>query len=393
MERKEFIKICGLLGLSIPLYSVMNSCGSDDDETADTNDFIIIVGAGVAGMTAAYLLTQKGINCKIMEASTTYGGRIKTTKSFVDFPISLGAEWLHTSVSELSEIVNNTNTQISTQTQGYQSQDQVGYFDNGSLSFKPIFTEFGSDFEDRKFINSSWFDFFDEYIVPSISSKMTFNKEVVSIDFNGDKVKLIDNDGQNYESDKVIVTVPLKILQEGRVTFNPSLPSLHKNAIQNAPIWGGIKVFIEFSSNFYPTYLTFPDSETNTGLRVYYDASYGQNSSSNVLGLVALGAQAQQYQQLSGTNLRDYILNELDDVFNGLATQNYSKHIVQDWSNEPFIKAAYLADTAASNISLDLSESINNKIFFAGEAYTKEDDWGAVHNAVRSARDVINEII
>lgn len=392
MDRKEFIKICGLLGLSIPFQTVLSSCNKDDNEPVNNNDSIIIIGAGVAGMTAAYLLAQKGINFQIIEASSTYGGRIKRTTSFVDFPIPLGAEWLHTSASELSIIVNNSSIQINTQLQGYQSQNQVGYFENGNLTFSPIFTEFGNDFEDKKFVNSSWLDFFEEYIVPSISSKMIFNKQIASINYSGSKVILTDNTGQNYESEKVIVTVPLKILQENIISFNPTLPTTHTSAIQNAPIWGGIKVFIEFSTKFYPSYLTFPDSETNAGQRVYYDASHGQNSSANVLGLVALGAQAEQYQNLSGNALKNYILDELDTVFGGLATTNYIQHIIQDWSSEPFIKAAYLADIATSEISENLSTSVANKVFFAGEAYTKEDDWGGVHNAARSARDVINEI-
>lgn len=392
MDRKEFVKICGLLGLSIPFHSVLSSCDKDDDESITNTDSIVIIGAGVAGMTAAYLLAQKGIDFKILEASSTYGGRIKRTTSFVDFPIPLGAEWLHTAVSELTDIVNNPATQINTQLQGYQSQNQVGYFENGNLTFGPIFTEFGNDFEDKKFVNSSWFDFFEQYIVPSISSKMIFNKQITSINYIGSKVLLADSLGQNYEADKVIVTVPLKILQEGIISFTPTLPLLHTSAIQNAPVWGGIKVFIEFSTNFYPTYLTFPDSETNTGQRVYYDASHGQSSSANVLGLVALGTQAQPYQNLTGNALKNYILNELDTVFGGIATPNYIQHIVQDWSNEPFIRSAYLADTAASEISEILSNSVDNKVFFAGEAYTKEDDWGGVHNATRSARDVINEI-
>ena len=160
MNRKEFIKMCGLLGLSIPFQTVLSSCNKDDNEPVNNNDSIIIIGAGVAGMTAAYLLAQKGINFQIIEASSTYGGRIKRTTSFVDFPIPLGAEWLHTSASELSTIVNDSSIQINTQLQGYQSQNQVGYFENGSLTLSPIFTEFGSDFEDKKFINSSWLDFF-----------------------------------------------------------------------------------------------------------------------------------------------------------------------------------------------------------------------------------------
>lgn len=156
---------------------------------------------------------------------------------------------------------------------------------------------------------------------------------------------------------------------------------------------GGVKVFLEFSQKFYPAYLTFSDSETNAGQRIYYDAAFGQNSSFNILGLVALGQQAALYQELTGDAQRDYILNELDAVFNGLASQNYVKHVVQDWDDEPYIRSAYLADIASSNISSRLSQSIDQKVYFAGEAYTQEDDWGGVHNATQSARDVINEFV
>ena len=393
MTRKEFIKISGLLGISIPLQSMLISCKKETLEPTDFNGSVLIIGAGAAGMAAGHLLAQNGIDFQILEASNTYGGRMKRTTSFVDFPIPLGAEWLHVAENELTNILNDTSTQISTQFLSYQAEDSIGYYENGNLTYSSLSTEFGNDFIDKKFINSTWFDFFEEYIVPSVSSKMNLNTQIVSVDYQGDKVIATDSNGQTYESDKIIITVPLKVLQEGDITFLPELPSSHKNAVEDAPIWGGLKVFLEFSQSFYPLYLTFPDSETNAGQRIYYDAAYGQNSSSNVLGLVALGAQANQYQELTENAQKDYILNELDDIFNGLASQTYIKHIVQDWDNEPYIRSAYLADIAASSISNRLSKSINEKVYFAGEAYTQNDDWGGVHNATQSARDAINEFV
>ena len=158
-------------------------------------------------------------------------------------------------------------------------------------------------------------------------------------------------------------------------------------------MWGGFKAFFEFTNKFYPVLLSFADSETNAGQRLYYDASYGQNSNRDVLGLFSVGQQAEQYQNLSGNAQRDYILNELDQVFNGAATSNYIKHIVQNWNAEPHIGAAYLADVASSSTSTTLATPIDNKVFFAGEAYTSFDDWGSVHSAARAARDAVRSVL
>ncbi|MBD0403716.1 NAD(P)/FAD-dependent oxidoreductase [Flammeovirga sp. EKP202] len=392
MTRKEFIKVCGILGVSLPFQTVIASCNNDNTVTpSGFSDSVLIIGAGVAGMSTGYLLAQNGIDFKIIEASATYGGRVKHNTTFADFPIPLGAEWLHVDRSDLDAIVNDTSIQIVTQTQGYNGSDVIGYYD-GTYSLSPLAKEFGN-FEDQKFINSSWLDFFETYIVPSIQSNFIFNTPITSINYEGDKVVVNNNNGASYEADKVVVTVPLKILQMDTITFTPALSDSKQKAIQDATVWGGIKVFIEFTEKFYPVYLTFPDTETNEGQRLYYDASYAQNSSRNIIGLFAVGEQAKQYQSLSEEVLRDFILNELDTIFEGKASSNYINHIVQNWDDEPYISAAYLADNTSSRISRILSASVQDKIYFAGDAYTQENDWGAVHNAARSARDVVEEIV
>ena len=52
---------------------------------------ILIVGAGVAGITAGHLLAEHGVEFEIFEASATYGGRVRKVDDFVDFPIDLGS--------------------------------------------------------------------------------------------------------------------------------------------------------------------------------------------------------------------------------------------------------------------------------------------------------------
>ena len=382
--------MCSVLGLS--LHPALDASDSAKQLKASsklsTTNSVLIIGAGAAGLAAGYQLAQAGVDFQILEAASAYGGRMKRTTAFTDFPIPLGAEWLHVAKTELENIINDRDVEITTQTQKYDPQDSYGFYERGVLTVDTL-----SDFSDLKFVNSSWFDFFEAFVVPSLRSKIQLNTQVTAVDYQHKKIVVTDQNDISYKADKVIVTAPLKILQDGDIHFTPELPADKREAIKNAVVWGGIKVFIEFSEKFYPTLLETPDSETNQGQQAYYDAAYGQNTTANILGLFAVGKQAQRYQALSGEALRDFILAELDEMFDGIASQTYVKHIVQNWSEEPFIRSAYLSSVAPIGISRALSRSIEDKLFFAGDAYTQDDDWGAVHNATQSARAVIKEIV
>jgi len=52
-----------------------------------------------------------------------------------------------------------------------------------------------------------------------------------------------------------------------------------------------------------------------------------------------------------------------------------------------------MTDYADSQTVSKLSESIDNKIYFAGGAYTSGDDWVSVHTAAQSAKEAVQELI
>jgi len=102
------------MGVSLPLLSsvLLQSCGTESlifpilDSSFKGN--VIIIGAGAAGMYAGYLLKQNGIEFKILEASSVYGGRLKKAENFANFPLDLGAEWIHVDPKILGEIANKS---------------------------------------------------------------------------------------------------------------------------------------------------------------------------------------------------------------------------------------------------------------------------------------------
>ncbi len=365
MTRKEFLKICAILGIGLPLQSAVLSCGKDNGPNITFSGKVIIIGAGAGGLSAGYFLQQQGVDFEIIEASSMYGGRMKVDTNFANFPIPLGAEWLETNSNIFSEIVNDASIAVEVETV--------------------------PDAPDRKFVNSSWFNFFDEYIVPSIASKIRYNTPVESIDYSGDQV-LVNTPNEQWSADKVIVSVPLKILQDGDLSFIPSLPQAKQDAINEPTIWEGFKAFFEFSNKFYSGEYVYNINPSSDGQKIYYDAALGQNTTKNIMGLFVVGKPALDYIALSGDALRDFMLSEIDGIYANQATPNYIKHLTQDWNNEPYIKSGYMTDYADWRTVRTLGESVANKVYFAGGAYTDGEDWVSVHTAAQSAKRAVEAL-
>ena len=228
--------------------------------------------------------------------------------------------------------------------------------------------------------------------MPSVATNIKYNKIVESIDYSGPQI-IIKTANEEFTADRVIVSVPVKILQNGAIDFIPTLPNDKTEAINNVTVWDGCKAFIEFSEKFYPTFVAFDIQPEEAGQKLYYDAAYGQNTNQNILGLFAVGTGTLPYVQLSETELINFILEELDGIFNGQASINYVKHIFQNWNEEPFANGAYIYDNENWQRVRTLGESVEGKLYFAGDAYTDGNDWSSVHAAARSAIRAVEELV
>jgi len=91
-NRRKFLKTSLLAGGAILSSSVLlsTSCKMKEEE-----DFVAILGAGIAGLTAAYELQKKNIPFKIFEADKRAGGRVKTKTNFISgLTTDCGAEFV-----------------------------------------------------------------------------------------------------------------------------------------------------------------------------------------------------------------------------------------------------------------------------------------------------------
>jgi monoamine oxidase len=399
MHRKEFVQKSLSIGMGLPFLSsfLFSGCGSKEPffpnlETSFKGT-VIIIGAGAAGLSAAYALKKNGISFRVVEAAPVIGGRLKRADTFADFPIDLGAEWIHTEPDILSAIANNSAVSREVETIEYNPQT-IQAWNNGKLNSHNYVRYLYSEW---KFKRSTWFGFFERYLLPEIEEHIQLNTPITQVNYSGNKVLLTSATGEQFEADKVLITASINVLQQELISFQPELPNAKKQAFDQIYMGDGIKVFIQFKERFYPDMIAFGGilEAFNDEEKFVYDAAFGKDSNHHILGLFAINEKASVYSSLSSDDaIIKSVLAELDELFDGKASQHYVKHIIQNWSNEPYIRGAYSYsfEGKKKEIIRKINDPINNKIYFAGEALSM-DNQSMVHGACESGFDAVKKIL
>jgi monoamine oxidase len=439
MDRRHFIKQSTLLsigGLFIP-SAFLSACRKETlFEDINYDGKVLIIGAGAAGLYAAYILKSKGINFQILEASANYGGRLGKLTTFANFPIDLGAQWLHGKNNILGDLITKSNTKINL------DESNIKYWFNNQLvnslpqdtnifegddlpdiSYKDYAVQkgLGNDYkyiveniagdqgaaasrlsvfgnnadeenwnsgnDDFKF-QETFFDLIDNQIANQVKDKILLNAIVTKIDYSQSEIIITDSNNNLYQADKVIITVPIPILKSGDIQFIPTLSNEKTNAFAKIGMDAGMKVFLKFSSKFF-------DQNIIGGAicAAYADDSIGKVQNDNVLLAFIMGEQAEYLTALgSDAAITTALLQELDVMYNGQATASFIASHVQNWTTNPFVKGAYSYSTVGMGDARKIAtQAISKKIYFAGEAMNINGHHQTVHGAIETGyREVIN---
>jgi hypothetical protein len=74
---------------------------------------VLIVGAGMAGVTTAWALRQVGIRSIVLEAQDRIGGRIQTSRKWKKIPCDMGAGWVsHPTINPLIKIARKNKIDL-----------------------------------------------------------------------------------------------------------------------------------------------------------------------------------------------------------------------------------------------------------------------------------------
>lgn len=441
IERRHFLKQAGILTLGGILLPSPFLAACRKETLFDSGNFkgkVIIVGAGAAGLYAASILKSHGIDFQLLEASASHGGRLGKLTGFADYPLDLGAQWLHGKNNILGDLIHKSKTKIT------RDDSELSYWFNGEMVTKLpkdvyIFEE--DDFPDISFADyahqkglgeeydsiienlagdqgadasrlsvywnnkeeenwcsgdedfkfeATYFDLIDLEIAAAVKDKLIVNAPVSQIDYTENGATVTTLDGTIYEADKVIVTVPITILKKDFIAFNPPLPAEKVTAFSKIGMDAGMKVFLKFSETFY--------DENCIGGSVcaaYADEKVGKTGNDHVLLAFIMGEQAENLTALGSDELiTNALLAELDEMYAGKASATFIASHVENWTTHPYIQGAYSYSTIGMGNAREIAaQPVGKTLFFAGEAMNLNGHHQTVFGAVESGYKAVIDLL
>ena len=262
------------------------ACAADRRPPPDTKA-VLVVGAGMAGLSAARDLADAGWPVRVIEARDRIGGRVYTNRDW-GVPLEMGASWIHgTSDNPLMELAHKAHAQlVPTDYYGWaklavdpplqpldydpetwrtfveRARDRV---DGGSLgaavsaaassaelsgSGAQLAFYLTTEIEDEyaaganqlsantfdkgeyaggeQDVVTSGYDALPRLLANSLEIEL--NTPVTAIARRNDSV-IVRAGNRSFEGPAAVVTVPLGVLKSGAISFDPPLPDEHAHAV------------------------------------------------------------------------------------------------------------------------------------------------------------------
>ena len=454
------------LVLSINLVSCGGGGGGGSDQQASPTvnstpvtpvaEKIIVVGAGLAGLTAAKDMKVAGFDVTVLEAREHIGGRAYTDQS-TGIPLEMGAHWiLGINQSATYELAVEAGVAVSApftwDSQGYvfdgspftiTSEDidlfnqelatgcQINYQAQSSTSFEEM-AETKYENGNFPYLDRREFDYListyieisyagdvslmsasqcwegsnyigNDVTIPGGYSQLSsylsqgldieLNTVVTAVTYNNQGVTITTSKGV-YSADRAVMTVPIGVLRSGDIQFSPTLPQSKLDAIN-----------LIGSGTINKTWMIFPHTfwDTNTVLFQYMSDPKGHFSewysfdnleTYSVLMAFNGGSEAIEMESLTDEEITAEAMTILRTMF-GADIPEPVDVIQTRWNSDPFAKGAYSflrAGAVAVRDRNNLAENVIERLFFAGEA-TSVANYATTEGAIRSGRKAAIDVL
>ncbi|XP_072366351.1 lysine-specific histone demethylase 2 [Scyliorhinus torazame] len=225
------------------------------------------------------------------------------------------------------------------------------------------------------------------------------NTPVQTINYSGDDIRIGTANGMLWTTQKVLITVPLALLQKNAIQFYPPLPERKFKAINS--LGQGIieKIALQFPYKFWEKKIQradffghIPPSPNKRGLfGVFYDMDL--QGEQCVLMSVISGDAVAVIRNMQEQHVVELCMSILRELFKEEEVPDPIRYFVTHWTKDPWTQMAYsFIKTGGSGEAYDIiAEDIQGKVFFAGEATNRhfpQTVTGAYLSGVREASKI-----
>ena len=434
----------------------------------DFSTDVLIIGAGAAGLAAARDLSVKGFNVLVLEARNRLGGRINTHfDSQSPAPIEFGAEFVHGKPPEIFKIIERTrvelhevpnvhwylrNAVLSKSNEFWstieEAMSEMGEQAGRDQSFAEFLDEFSrqhnvpeaqtmaslyvegfhaaradhisvkglkktnraaAELEDEKQFRPlpGYITIAQQLHDEAVERGARFRFETVAqeVRWSEGSVAVTSISGEQFNTRRLLVTLPLGVLQRNDVTFTPRLVN-KEEAARKLAVGHVLKIILRFREPFWENLHLPTDADGRAELKGFafihapdeLPPTWWTQLPVRAPLLVgwAGGTRAEQLLSEDSDGLRDRSIEALAHLLavpRNLIEDSLVEFYTHDWANDPFSLGAYsYIPVGGLDAQAALAEPVENTIYFAGEATNTTGHHGTVHGAIASGLRAAHEI-
>lgn len=252
-------------------------------------------------------------------------------------------------------------------------------------------SDFGLFMGGSPFILKGGNDLLPKEMAKRLGDQLIYNVEVTGIIDEGDTVLVKTKTDKIYSANKVIVALPLKVLNN--ISFEPGLPSNKKAAVNNVPVLNITRTFLEVDKPFWirDGLSGFAFTDLLLGQVNAYQNLNNPESGPAMLESFVAGPAAKNLGKLEDKEVINEIKKQMEKVY-PVVDEHFTKGHVKAWSVDPYALGgpSWPSPGDVSNYLKDLQVSYGN-IHFAGEhtSILRSTMEGALRSGVRAAKEVL----